>query len=204
MHYAFMKKHHEKFMEDSKLRQLWHKYDTNNVEAFNKFLTEFLPKDKTYCQTIENKARLMLAVGLQSVGYRKFYERVFSRTGVVLEEDDMTSLFLRKEDADKLWRKMHCRKESYKITRMRHHYKKLRDGVAKLRADNAKALGYEAGMMGPGGEEAQQQAPQQRQQRRSSGACKHCGSTSHTRITSRQCPKNTKYKAAETSARAGN
>jgi hypothetical protein len=115
--HAFMKEHHEKFMEDSKLRQLWHKYDTNNVKAFNKFLTKFLPKDKTYCQTIENKARSMLAVGLQSVGCQKFYKRVFSRTGVVLEEDDMTSLFLQKEDADKLWRKMHRRKESYKITR---------------------------------------------------------------------------------------
>jgi hypothetical protein len=142
----------------------------------------------------------MLVVGLQSVGCRKFYERVFSRAGVVLEEYDMTSLFLRKEDADKLWGKMHRRKESYKITRMRHHHKKLRDGVAKLRADNAKALGYEAGMMGPGDEDVQQQAPQQRQ-RRSSGACKHCGSTSHTQITSRQCPKNPKSKAAETSAR---
>jgi hypothetical protein len=196
-----MKKHHEKFMEDSKLRQLWHKCDANNVEAFNKFLTKFLSKDKTHCQTIENKARSMLAVGLQSVGHRQFYELVFSRTGVVLEEDDMTSLFLRKEDADKLWRKMHRRKESHKITRMRHHHKKLRDGVAKLRADNAKALGYEAGMMEPGGEDVRQQQPQQRR-RRSSGACKHCGSTiSHMRITSRQCPKNPKSKTAETSAR---
>jgi hypothetical protein len=102
----------------------------------------------------------MSAVGLQSVGCRQFYERVFSRTGVALEEDNMTSLFLRKEDADKLWRKMDRRKESCKITRMRHHCKKLRDGVAKLRADNAEALGHEAGMMGPGGEDAQQQQPQ--------------------------------------------
>jgi hypothetical protein len=34
---------------------------------------------------------------------------------------------------------------------MRTLYKKLRDGVAKLKVDNGKALGYETGMMGSGG-----------------------------------------------------
>jgi hypothetical protein len=71
--YEVMKKHHDKFMEEEKLRQLFHRYDTNTVEGFNKFLTKFLPKDRTYCQTIENKARTMLAAGLQSVGCRQFY-----------------------------------------------------------------------------------------------------------------------------------
>ncbi len=104
-------------MDDSKLRQLWHKHDTNDVEAFNKFLTKFLPKDKSRCKTTENKAKSMSAVELQSIGCRQFHERVFPRTGVALEEDDMTSFFLRNEHADKLWRKMHLRKESCKITR---------------------------------------------------------------------------------------
>jgi hypothetical protein len=115
--YLFMKKHHEQFMEESKLRQLFHQYyDTNNVERFNKFLTKFLPKDRTYCQTIENKVRALLAAGLQSIGYRKFYERVFALTGIDVQEDDITSLFLRSEDADKLFRLIHTRrKESVKI-----------------------------------------------------------------------------------------
>jgi hypothetical protein len=38
-----------------------------------------------------------------------------------------------------------------KITRIQTLYKKLRKGVAKLKVDNAKALGYESGMMGPDG-----------------------------------------------------
>jgi hypothetical protein len=38
-----------------------------------------------------------------------------------------------------------------KITRMRNLYRKLRDGVKKLKVDNRKALGYETGMMGPDG-----------------------------------------------------
>jgi hypothetical protein len=139
--YLFMKKHHEQFMEESKLRQLFHQYDTNNVEGFNKCLTKFLPKDMTYCQTIENKVRALLAAGLQSIGYRKFYEHCFALTGIDVQEDDITSLFLRSEDADKLFCQIHRRKESVKINRMRNLYKKLREGVVKLKVDNAKALG---------------------------------------------------------------
>ena len=188
-------------MDETKLRQLWHQYDTNNVEAFNKFLTKFLPKDKTYCQTIENKARSMLAVGLQSVGYRQFYARVFSRTGIEVLEDDITSLFLRKEDADKLWRQLSRRKENVKIARMRDQYRKLRDGVAKLKADNTKALSYGQGMMGPGmqeTEEEQQQQQQKGRKRKSTGSCPHCGSTGHRRKTSKDCPKNPNNQEAAT------
>jgi hypothetical protein len=49
--YAVLKSHHEQFMEDEKLKQLFHTYDTNLVEGF-KLLTKFLPKDRTYSQTI--------------------------------------------------------------------------------------------------------------------------------------------------------
>jgi hypothetical protein len=186
--YLFLKGHHEQFMEDAKLRQLHHQYDTNNVEGFNKFLTKFLPKDKTYCKTIENKARSMLAVGLQSIGYRQLYERIFELTGIPIELDDITSLFLRDEDAKKLWRKVHRRKEGIKIIRMREQYRRLREGVEKLKADNAKALGYQPGMMGPGGNEGDPQCEQQRR------PCKHCGFMSHSRISSKKCPKNKNYK----------
>jgi hypothetical protein len=151
--YLVLKKHHEEFMEESKLRQLFHRYDTNTVEGFNKFLTKFLPKDRTYCQTIENQARTMLAVSLQSIGYRQFYQRVFALTGMNLEEDGITNIFLRSEDSEKLWRTIHCGKESVKRTRMRTLYQKLRNGRLKLTADNA--LCYQTGMMGPGGDEGE-------------------------------------------------
>ena len=192
--YEFLKTHHEQFMEESKLRQLWHQYDTNLVEAFNKFLTKFLRKDKTYCQTIENKARCMVAVGLQSIGYRQFYARVFERTGIEILEDDITSLFLRKEDADKIWRSERRREVGVKIARMREHYRKVRDGVAKLKADNAKEFSYESGMMGP---EHQQDLLQghelrrgQKRKRANDGTCNHCGLTGHVQISSLKCLKN--------------
>ena len=217
--YLFMKKHHEQFMEDTKLRQLFHQWDTNAVEGFNKFLTKFLPKDRTFCKTNENKRRALLAAALQSIGYRQFYKRVFQLTGIKLLEEDMTNLFLRSEDAGKLWRRAHRRKQTVKIKRMRMHYKKLRDGVAKLKKDNRKDLSYGSGMMGPGaagevevrqktckcgstqhfrtthkdcpmrGEQPQQQ--QQQKARKKPSTCK-CGSTMHLRTTHKDCPQNPK------------
>jgi hypothetical protein len=80
------------------------------------------------------------AVGLQSFGHQKLYCCVFALTGIDLDDDDITNLF-RSKDSYKLWHQNHRRKEGVKITRMRNQYKKLRDGVAKLKVANAKVLG---------------------------------------------------------------
>jgi hypothetical protein len=194
--YLFLKKHHDEFMVEAKLQQLFHQYHTNDVEGFNKYLTKFLPKDRTYCQTIENRARSMLAVCLQSMGHRKLYRRVFGLTGIVLDEGNITDLFFRSEDSEKLWRQLHRGKESVKTTRMRDLYKKLREGVAKLKGDNAKALGYQAGIIGPGGEDDGEQQQQQHHGKKVSAkrACNHCGRSSHSRRTSKLCPANPKNK----------
>ena len=57
----------------------------------------------------------MVAVGLQSIGYRQFYARVFERIGIEALEDDITGMFHRKEDAEKLYRKERRRNEDVKI-----------------------------------------------------------------------------------------
>ncbi len=51
-------------MDKDKLVQLFHGWDTNTVESFNKLLTEFLLKDRMYCNTIENKSSIHVALGL--------------------------------------------------------------------------------------------------------------------------------------------
>jgi hypothetical protein len=148
---------------------------------------------RTYCQTIENKARTMVAAGLQSIGYQQLYEHVFSLTGIQLREDDITSLFLCSEDSEKLWRMLHRRKEYVKISRMRTLYKKLRDGVSKLKVDNGKALGYQTGMMGLGGaDEDHGRRPKKGQEMDQSQICKPCGSKNHSRRASKHCLANPK------------
>jgi hypothetical protein len=173
---------------DTKLRMSFHEHHTQRVEGFNKLLTKFLPKDKTHCQTIENKARMHLAVGLQSVGYQQWCERVFEITGMQLVEDDITALFFGSEDSDKLTRAEHCGKKAVKTQRMRGQFKKTREGLEKLKKDNEKHLSHGSNMMGPGG---QPEAPRRQGVggiADNAGSCKHCGSDAHFRITSKRCP----------------
>jgi hypothetical protein len=78
----------------------------NAVESLNKLLTKFLPKDRTYCNTIENKSRIHLWLGLQTVGYKKFYKRLFEQTGIE-RDGKFTSLYVRMEDRMHAWKKIY-------------------------------------------------------------------------------------------------
>ncbi len=136
----------------------------------------------------------------QSVGCTEFYQRIFELTGIETVKDDVTRLFLCSEDQDKLNREAHRRKKSAKTRRMRDQFKKTKEGVEKLKKDNEQALSCESGMMGPGVAEDEVRGWEGKNKRgrwkRRGGSenkrlcCKHCGSTTHPRITDSACPKN--------------
>jgi hypothetical protein len=188
--YAKFKEYHEAFMDKDKLVQLFHGWDTNAVESFNKLLTKFLPKDRTYCNTIENKTRIHVALGLQSVGYRQFYKRLFERTGIQ-GDGHFTNLYVRAEDRMHAWKRLYQRLEAVKSRRMEKMYKKLREGRQKLISDNQRDLTYSSGMMM---ETEAEEGARSRKTRSTSGErrCPHCNEDSHQRRTSRLCPKNKK------------
>jgi hypothetical protein len=145
--YAKFKEYHEGFMENDKLVQLFHGWDMNAVESFNKLLTKFLPKYRTYCNIIKNKARMHFALCLQSVGYQKFYERLFERTGMGGEGKFM-NLYMRAEDMMHAWKKIYQRTEEVKSRlRMEKMYKILREGKRKLISNNQRDLTYSSDMM---------------------------------------------------------
>jgi hypothetical protein len=193
--YAKFSEFHEQFMEEDKLVQLFHAWDTNGVESFNKRLTKFLPKDRTYCFSIENKVRIHVAVGLQSVGYRKFYERVLERTGIAVA-GDLTFLYLRGEDVEKEWKKDYKQLERVKARRLRGYFEKIRKERQKMISDNNRDLTYNSNMMMERQEE--EGGSNGEQIRNSVGVkqCSHCGLSSHQRKTHRLCPMNKKYNLA--------
>jgi hypothetical protein len=85
-----------------------------------------------------------------------------------------------------------------KISRVREFYQNLRKGAAKLIIDNSKALlGYETGVMGPGGQQGGNDEQQQRRSARKRPLCKHCRSTTHLRRMSLQCTANPKLVVAK-------
>jgi hypothetical protein len=58
-----------------------HGWSTDMVEGMNKFFTKFLPKDRTYGLTIENRVRIYLAICIDSVGYQETYSRLAIKVG---------------------------------------------------------------------------------------------------------------------------
>jgi hypothetical protein len=72
----------DEFAENSE--DMIHGWSSNIVEGMNKFFTKFLPKDRTYGMTIENKVRIHLVVCIDSVGYQSTYGRLAEKTGLEL------------------------------------------------------------------------------------------------------------------------
>jgi hypothetical protein len=175
--YAKFKEYHEEFMDKEKLVQLFHGWDENAVESFNKLLTKFLPNDRTYCNMIENKARIHLALGLQSVGYKQFHKHLFERTRIK-GHGRLTNLYVRAEDRMHAWKRLYQRLEEVKSRQMGKMYHKLREGRQKLISDNQQDLTYSSGMMTETDAEAgtrSRKAGSTAGERR----CPHCNEYSH-------------------------
>ncbi len=68
---------------------------------------------------------------IQSIGYRRFYWRLFKRVGIRWKTE-FTRPYLRSENKQKGWRKLNRKKTHVKIVRMRRVYRKIREGTNKF------------------------------------------------------------------------
>jgi hemerythrin len=101
--YVHFKKHHGDFMEEGEpLCELHHPNHMEHVEGFIKLMTKIFQKDWTYCNTIKNKVSKYLAICIQSIGYRWFYQRLFQLTGFHVDAE-FTLLHPHSEDQAKEW-----------------------------------------------------------------------------------------------------
>ncbi len=99
--------------------ELHHPHDTKHAEGFNKLITKFLPKNWTYCKTIENKVRIYLTMCIQSVGYRRrLYGQLFPLTGIQTDTE-FTPLYLHSKNLSKDLQKWYQQKKTnVKVSRM--------------------------------------------------------------------------------------
>ena len=170
-----------------------HEWDTNIVEGMNKFFTNFLPKDRTYCMTIENKVRLYLAISIDSVGYLETYRRIAEKTGLTV--CGVHRSMNRQFDEMKSYRRMYRKLTKAKIARMRKQYQKLNDMKSKLVKDNRKGLSYATGQCGPFSEDKLNDAGELTKKRkrrktleeRMKEQCEHCKLFGHTRTNHSDC-----------------
>jgi hypothetical protein len=66
----------EVYCTDECLKEVHHKWHTNKCESMHQFITKFVRKCYHLCRSIVGKARMYLAVGLDSVGYEEYYRSI--------------------------------------------------------------------------------------------------------------------------------
>jgi hypothetical protein len=67
----------EHFTETKKLRECHHGYSCQRNESLNRLISQFVPKDRTFCQSMSLTSRICLAVGIDSVWGTKSTTNVF-------------------------------------------------------------------------------------------------------------------------------
>jgi hypothetical protein len=78
-----MKNIHDTYTDPDNLHDIWHEVHSNKCESLNGFIIKFLPKHKHYCRTIVNRgARTYVAIGIDSVGYQKYYQHLWKMLGL--------------------------------------------------------------------------------------------------------------------------
>jgi hypothetical protein len=142
-----MKQIHDIYTEPDNLRDIWHEVHSNKCESLNGFITKFLPKHKHYCRTIVNRGRSYLAIGIDSVGYQKYYRILWKM--LCLEPSTTVIEHHRRLDQIRLTMKVYHASPEAKKKRKHIMNNKLREAAEKLIKDKKEGKNYGTNLAGP-------------------------------------------------------
>jgi hypothetical protein len=110
--------------------------------SINRHISQYVPKDTTYSQSMPLTSRVSLAVGFDSVGHEEYYKQVLEELNNILPKNTKMSLqaMSRKRDFDQSYQALpkHNRRWSELKFAM------LKEGLRKQMADNAVGLRHRA------------------------------------------------------------
>lgn len=196
-HYRCKEKHQELYVQINEvmewhlskeaLVQLNHKWNTNKCESLMGLITRYLPKVRNYCKTICGSGRLGIAIGVDSVGKERYYERLCERLGL-----DYWLEFREQMKRRDRRRKVQRNYRSSDVVKKRAA-KNRNDLIKELcqtgLKDRRKGREYRPGIA----LESHQIIGQKRKER----TCPHCGEVGHTTKRSKFCKKHHEYTPPE-------
>jgi hypothetical protein len=143
-----------------------------------------------YCKTVSLKNRVAIAIGIVSLGFRSYFERLFVALGIELTDNVLH--YIKYIDKQREYRLEKEKKSSTKKVRMKRKFELLReDEQAATRARNRREGQYKSGgHMQPGGFDAMGNGSGK--PKASTRLCPHCGLKGHVTTRSKQCLKNPK------------
>ena len=194
-----------RFITLEALKELAHNMDTCANESFNNTASWVAPKNRVYCGTNSLKNRLSIALGISSIGTMKYYEGLFSKMNITMDDDVRHFLQVKSDSRDR--RLQRTKTTEYKIKRRLDEMNKIKKESKEATVARAKMGVYEPGIgmteeiddvaiaAAMDEEEGNKKPPATTtgatNKRTGSGACK-CGGTDHQRTSSRLCPLNRK------------
>jgi hypothetical protein len=123
------------------------------------------------------------------MGFYDFFRELFNRMGIELTPG--TEHWLKVEAERRDSRKQIQKTIEAKKRRREHYYKLLKEKTAKAREDIRNGIGYYRSAVNKANE-AEDEPRTKKQRKEGTNQCR-CGSTTHQRTTSRQCPLNRMY-----------
>ena len=197
--YRELRKNHDTFMTEKALRMLHHSYDTNLCESFMHNVSCFCPKTKHLCNTINYKARCFLTVGIDSLGYDNYYEKLFGSLG--LDIGEILKLSLSRRDIAKTNKRLYRKRPEIRARDSQKRIQKVLKGKEQTRKSNIQGNRYGSGIGGPGGELEHLFEPylSKKSKKKSTGngknqnpkatnkICPYCGRKGHVTKRSKKC-----------------
>ena len=141
---------HDKLTSDEGLRDMYHPYDTNKCESMNKFITNFVPKHTYFAKTVNWQGRVYLAIGIDSIGYEKYFETLFQKLSLTMTKENRR-MFQRLDNRRTKNYEYHQQAHvKHKLATMRHS--KIIEELKKEKTDYLRGKTYRSGMSAPGEE----------------------------------------------------
>ena len=198
--YRCKKKHHKlylflsnaiaRFITKDALKEVAHGSDTQVNESLNNSVSWFAQKNKTYAGTSSLSNRVCLALGIYSIGYKAYFERLIEHEYQIVIPDDVW-YYLAKQERTRNYRIAQGKTSAAKKKRNVKLHTKLKEHSVAYREKQAKEDGgaqYASGIGMDGGYvQDEQEAAAAKNNDNTAGVCTRCHKPGHLRPTNKLC-----------------
>ena len=181
----------DKYITFNRLKEIAHGMDTNANESINNIISYFAPKNRVYCATRLLQTRIGIAIGIISLGFRPYFQRLFKELGIAMPSSVLHYLEVR--DNHRIKCLLKATKASTKKIRMQRKFELLKKDEEDAKQQRDKRDGtYKSGghMAIEGGfdgiEQETSSKPSSTAKKR---VCPFCGLAGHVTTRSKKCKK---------------
>jgi hypothetical protein len=185
-----------RFTTLDRLKEIAHGMDTQVNESFSNTASWFAPKNKVYCGTASLSNRLLVAIGVTSLGLLEYNKRLFRKLGIIMTKNVLYHLMMKDRTRNSRLERLKTKEQKLRLTK-RHDAMKKEEATARKESQKREGT-YKSGMnmQGIDGyngytqeeiDEANATTNKRRRTNYATATCRSCGGTGHSTKASRKC-----------------